>query len=73
MNARLQLKQDELYAAFPAMAREDIVACDGYIDRLAQILSPKSGMDLTAVHTRLDAILRTGPDQATNPALPDPE
>jgi hypothetical protein len=73
MNARLQLKQDELYAAFPAMTREDIVACDGYIDRLAQIIGPKSGTDVIAVHTRLDAILRTGPDQATNPVLPDPE
>jgi hypothetical protein len=71
MNARLQLKQDELYAAFPAMAREDIVACDGYIDRLAQILAPKSGMDVTAVRERLDAILGTGPAQATNPVLPD--
>ena len=73
MNARLQLKQDELYAAFPAMAREDIVACDGYIERLAEALAPKSGLDVTAVRARLDAILRTGPNQATNPVLPDRE
>ncbi len=73
MNARLQLKQNELYAAFPGMASEDIVACDGYLDRLTEILTPRTSMPADEVRARLDAILATGPKDATNPVLPKPD
>ncbi len=70
MNARLQLKQTELYAAFPGMSSGDIVACDGYLDRLTEILTGRTGTPGAEVRVKLDTILATGPKDATNPVLP---
>jgi hypothetical protein len=68
MNAQLQLHQDQLLAAFPAMTRADIVACDGDLDRLAELIQPGAGMPLDAVQARLNEILLATSDTATNPA-----
>lgn len=63
INARLQLQQEELYAAFPGMTPHDIVACGGDLDRLAAFLSDRLRLPAADVRTRLDAILSTGPAQ----------
>ncbi|HLZ71870.1 MAG TPA: hypothetical protein VKV26_18360 [Dehalococcoidia bacterium] len=62
-NARLQLRQEELLAAFPGMSRSDIVECDGDLDRLAVILSTKLGRPIDEVRSRVDAVLGTGAPQ----------
>ena len=67
MNQRLQQYQEELLAAFPEMTRHDIVACDGDLQRLAELVAPKSGMEQTAALARLQEILHATPETATNP------
>ncbi len=62
-NARLQLQQDTLLAAFPGMSRADIVESDGDLDRLAVILASKLGQPIDEVRGRVDTILSTGASQ----------
>jgi hypothetical protein len=67
MNQRLQLNQDALFAAFPEMTGQDIVASDGDLTRLAEIVAPKSGSDQATALARLQEILHATPEEATNP------
>jgi hypothetical protein len=69
INARLQLQQDALYAAFPGMTRHDIVECDGDLDRLTVILASRLGNPVANVRDRLDTILGTGPVQHEGPGI----
>lgn len=71
MNARLQTHQDELYSAFPRMAPEDIVVCDGDLDHLTTILIGRTGADSVEVRARLDGILGNTPADSTNPGTHD--
>jgi hypothetical protein len=61
VNVRLQSRQDALYAAFPGMTRQDIVECDGDLDRLAIILSMRTGTAVEDVRGHLNAILAAEP------------
>jgi len=61
MHTRLQSRQDALYAAFPGMTRQDIVECDGDLDRLAVILSMRTGTSVEDVRGQIDAILAAEP------------
>jgi len=65
MNARLQLKQDELYAASPGMSREDIVASDGYVDPGAPVRF-KLGWADSKITDAESGVLATGPSYCSS-------
>ncbi|MHB8576457.1 MAG: hypothetical protein ACYDCQ_14130 [Dehalococcoidia bacterium] len=60
-NARMQLRQNELLAAFPAMTLQDIVSSDGDLDALAETVAPAAGITAEAARARVDAILGLSP------------
>jgi len=69
VNARLQMKQEELYAAFPGMTRHDIVQSDGDLDVLALRFAERTAAEPARVRQRLDEILGTGTDQQSEHSL----
>lgn len=69
MNARLQVRQPALYAAFPGLTPRDLVDSEGDLDRLAQTAASRSGGSPEDARARLNTILGTGSEQKSDEGI----